>query len=200
MLFKMGVQASTVCLCCSCWCVKWNSGSWAGLGPSLYLPPSDYFTPLIFLPPPLIWEDHWKERVRQRETGLGGGTEWPSSKIQRLRAEPWVAMLPLSPLIYDWDPCCTHKPCFVNPYRWRPNLSYPNMLRCRKMKLYLINASPSHGLGRRLHLLHIIVCFFHGLICVDLTALRKCIHEFLKCLFYFHLAVHLWDSTSSPGI
>lgn len=59
------------------------------------------------------------------------------------------------------------------------------------MKLYLIKASPSHGLGRRLHLLHIIVCFFHGLICVDLTALRKCIHEFLKCLFYFHLAVHL---------
>lgn len=89
MLFKMGVQASTVCLCCSCWCVKWNSGSWAGLGPSLYLPPSDYFTPLIFLPPPLIWEDHWKERVRQRD-GMGGGTEWPSSKIQRLRAEPEI--------------------------------------------------------------------------------------------------------------
>lgn len=40
-----------------------------------------------------------------------GGTEWPSSKIQRLRAEPWVAMLPLSPLIYDWHPCCTHKFC-----------------------------------------------------------------------------------------
>lgn len=187
MLFKMGVQASTVCLCCSCWCVKWNSGSWAGLGPSLYLPPSDYFTPLIFLPPPLIWEDHWKERVRQRD-GMGGGG----------------ALSDLVAKFNDWEQnlrsLLHSQVVFGNPYRWRPNLSYPNMLRCRKMKLYLINASPSHGLGRRLRLLHIIVSFFHSLICVDLTALRKYIHEFLKCLFYFHLAVHLWDSTSSPGI
>lgn len=80
MLFKMGVQASAVCLCCSCWCVKWNSGSWAGLGPSLYLPPSDYFTPLIFLPPPLIWEDHWNERERgkekKREGERGESNHW----------------------------------------------------------------------------------------------------------------------------
>lgn len=110
MLFKMGVQASAVCLCCSCWCVKWNSGSWAGLRPSLYLPPSDYFTPLIFLPPPLIWEDHSKEREKEKggkkQRGREGqGTiDWPSTEIQRLTAEPWVAMVPLSPLIYDWDP------------------------------------------------------------------------------------------------
>lgn len=105
MLFKMGVQASAVCLCCSCWCVKWNSGSWVGLRPSLYLPPSDYFTPLIFLPL------HWSEKITgKRERGKERGREgrgtidWPSTEIQRLTAEPWVAMLPLSPLIYDWDP------------------------------------------------------------------------------------------------
>lgn len=109
-LFKMGAQAGDVCLCCSFWCVKWNSGSWAGLGPSLYLPPNDYFIPLIFLPPPLIWEDHWKKREGRTREGKERGREsgktidWPSAEIQRLTAEPWVAMLPVSPLIYAWDP------------------------------------------------------------------------------------------------
>lgn len=100
----MGGQASVVCLCCSCWGVKWNSGSWVGLRPSLYLPPSDYFTPLIFSPL------HWSEKItgnRENERKSRGREEratidWPTTRMGWLTA-PWVAEL-LPSLISDWDP------------------------------------------------------------------------------------------------
>lgn len=194
----MGYRASG-CSCCLRWeyrlvlcvCVAaadaWNGTQVAGRASGLRC----IFRQVITLLHWFFFLLHWSEkitgkRVRQRD-GMGGG-----------------GLSDLVAKFNDWEQnlrsLLHSQVVFGNPYRWRPNLSYPNMLRCRKMKLYLINASPSHGLGRRLHLLHIIVSFFHSLICVDLTALRKYIHEFLKCLFYFHLAVHLWDSTSSPGI
>lgn len=84
MLFKMGVQAYAVCLCCSCWCVKWNSDSWAGLWPPLYLPASDYFTPLIFVSPLLIWEAHEKKKEKGEKTGKKGAKEPQIDTVPRI--------------------------------------------------------------------------------------------------------------------
>lgn len=108
-LFKIGVQANAVCLCCSCWCVKWNSVSWAGLWPPLYLPSSDYFTTLIFVAPLLIWEAHEKEKEKGEKYRERNRAKEPQidtvPRINGWQQNHGLPMVLLSPsLIYDWDP------------------------------------------------------------------------------------------------
>lgn len=95
---------------------------------------------------------HWSEKITSKREGgrergergrEGRGTiDWPSTEIQRLTAEPWVAVLPLSPLIYDWDPCYIEGVLFYKSLQREANSFLSNMCRhpgTNKTKLYLLS-------------------------------------------------------------